>query len=86
MRDVDDLAQFIRRIDGNHTMGAGALAEAIVAYQVEALLADDVVERAAHGIHAMHDRGDWDDEGAVVQDEYREMARAALAAALGDDE
>lgn len=28
--DVDDLAQFIRQIDGNHTMGAGALAERIV--------------------------------------------------------
>lgn len=26
---VDDLAQFIRKIDGNHTMGAGALAEQI---------------------------------------------------------
>lgn len=27
---VDDLAQFIRHIDGDHSMGAGALAEAIV--------------------------------------------------------
>jgi len=27
--DVDDLAQFIRQIDGNHRMGAGALAEHI---------------------------------------------------------
>lgn len=27
--DVDALAQEIRRVDGNHDMGAGALAEAI---------------------------------------------------------
>lgn len=30
--DVDALAQEIRRVDGNHTMGAGQLAEAIAAY------------------------------------------------------
>jgi len=29
--DADDLAQFIREIDGNHKMGAGVLAEHIVA-------------------------------------------------------
>lgn len=30
--DVDELAQFIRTTDGNHTMGAGALAESIVGF------------------------------------------------------
>jgi hypothetical protein len=30
--DVDGLAQEIRRVDGNHTLGAGALAEALVPY------------------------------------------------------
>jgi hypothetical protein len=30
--DVDALAQFIRRIDGSHSLGAGALAEQIVAW------------------------------------------------------
>jgi len=30
--NVDDLSNFIRRIDGNHTMGAGALAEHILEY------------------------------------------------------
>lgn len=30
--DVDDLANFIRAIDGNHKMGAGALAESICAW------------------------------------------------------
>ena len=29
--DVDELAQIIRRVDGNHSLGAGALAEAIIA-------------------------------------------------------
>lgn len=52
----------------------------------EALLSDEAVERAALGIHASHDRGDWDEELPVVQDEYRDMARAALTAALGEDE
>ena len=52
----------------------------------EALLSDESVERAAHGIHASHDRGDWDEELPVVQDEYRAMARAALTAAIGDDD
>ena len=63
-------------------------AVAIVAleYVREALLSDEAVERAALGIHASHDRGDWDEELPVVQDEYLDMARAALAAALGEDE
>ena len=52
----------------------------------EALLSEEAVERAALGIHASHDRGDWDEELPVVQDEYLDMARAALAAALGEDE
>lgn len=30
MIDVDDLAQIIRQVDGNHDLGAGALAEAIL--------------------------------------------------------
>ena len=52
----------------------------------EALLSEESIERAALGIHASHDRGDWDEELPVVQDEYLDMARAALAAALGEDE
>lgn len=30
--DVDDLAQFIRQVDGDHTLGAGELAERIVVW------------------------------------------------------
>lgn len=53
----------------------------------EALLSDDAVERAAHGIHASHDRGwHFEAEDHAVQDEYREMARVALSAALGENE
>lgn len=52
----------------------------------EALLSDEAVERAAHGIHASHDRGDWEHEPAEVLDECLNMARAALAAALGENE
>ena len=55
-------------------------------WQREALLPEESIERAALGIHASHDRGDWDEELPVVQDEYLDMARAALAAALGEDE
>ena len=58
----------------------------IARIRAEALLSDEAVERAALGIHASHDRGDWDEELPVVQDEYLDMARAALAAALGEDE
>ena len=52
----------------------------------EALLSDESIEQAALGIHASHGRGDWDEELPVVQGEYLDMARAALAAALGEDE
>ncbi len=31
MPHVNDLAQIIRRVDGDHSLGAGALAEAILA-------------------------------------------------------
>lgn len=51
-----------------------------------ALLSDESIERAALGIHASHDRDEWDVELPVVQDEYRDMARAALTAAMGEDE
>ena len=53
--------------------------------QRKLLLSDESIERAALGIHASHDRGDWDEELPVVQGEYRDMARAALTGALGED-
>lgn len=55
-------------------------------WQRGALLSDEAIKRAALGIQASHDRGDWDEERPEVQEEYLDMARAALAAALGEDE
>ena len=55
-------------------------------WQRQALLSDKSVERAAHGIHASHDRGDWEHEPAEVLNEYLNMARVALTAALGGDD
>ena len=52
----------------------------------EALLSEESIERAALGIHASHDRGDWEHEPAEVLDEYLNMARAALTAAIGGDD
>ena len=51
--------------------------------RLEALLSDESVERAARGIHASHDRGDWEHEPAEVLNEYLAMARVALTAAIG---
>jgi hypothetical protein len=34
--DVDSLAQEIRRVDGNHSLGAGALAEALMPFLLNA--------------------------------------------------
>lgn len=55
-------------------------------WQRQALLSCESVERAAHGIHASHGRGDWEHEPAEVLDEYLNMARVALTAAIGDDD
>lgn len=54
--DVDDLAQIIRQVDGNHDLGAGALAEAILGHlpaptvirtveELEALDPEAIVQR-----------------------------------------
>lgn len=55
-------------------------------WQRTALLSDETVERAARGIHASHDRGDWEHEPAEVLDEYRDMAHVALSVAIGDND
>jgi hypothetical protein len=41
---VDELAQEIRRVDGNHDLGAGALAEALMPW-IQSLV-EDRAERA----------------------------------------
>ena len=83
-----DAGHLVCAIDeaGDHvTLVEAPVGEAVRVVR-EALLSDETVERAALGIHASHDRGDWDEELPVVQDEYRDMARAALTAAIGDDD
>ena len=40
---VDDLAQEIRRVDGGHTLGAGALAEALMPFIRSALVEPEPV-------------------------------------------
>ena len=51
----------------------------------DALLSKTAVERAARGIHASHDRGDWNEERPEVKDAYRDTAIAALTAAIGEE-
>lgn len=47
--DVDELAQEIRRIDGNHSLGAGALAEALLPFISRALSAPAQPDNAVAG-------------------------------------
>lgn len=47
--DVDNLAQIIRQVDGNHDLGAGALAEAIL----DRLPAPQVI-RTVEELEALH--------------------------------
>ncbi len=46
---VDDLAQEIRRVDGNHDLGAGALAEALVPFLSDRLAAAPTPSSLADG-------------------------------------
>lgn len=47
--DVNDLAQEIRRVDGSHSLGAGALAEALLPF-IRSALTDDKSEAAEERI------------------------------------
>lgn len=72
---------------GDHVTLVEAPVGEVIRIVREALLSEWSVERAAHGIHASHDRGwHFDAEDHAVQDEYRDMARVALSAALGENE
>jgi len=57
---IDDLAQEIRRVDGNHSLGAGELAEALLPFvtkdgQEGAVDVDDLAQaiRLADGNHSL---------------------------------
>jgi len=64
---VDDLAQEIRRVDGNHSLGAGALAEALLPFLSERLasapapssLAGGATGRLSALLSSDHLRGDY---------------------------
>ncbi|NYT67939.1 hypothetical protein [Pusillimonas noertemannii] len=47
--NVDDLAQEIRRVDGKHDLGAGALAEALLPFIEQAVLQSPEVQRLREG-------------------------------------
>ena len=69
--DVDDLAQFIRQIDGNHRMGAGALAEHIcewltAAPQAPAPEQDPVGEPYGYLYDIHYEDADGDPAGAKL--------------------
>ena len=59
-------------------------------WQREALLSDETVERAARALHET-DREEYDGDKPwpprphFIEDMYRERARAALTAAIGDE-
>lgn len=44
---IDSLAQEIRRVDGSHTLGAGALAEALWPFMVRAVATQNLLSHAA---------------------------------------
>ena len=83
-----DAGHLVCAIDeaGDHVTLVEAPVGEVVRVVREALLSDETVERAAHDIHASHDRGDWGHEPAEVLDEYLNMARVALTAAIGGDD
>ena len=89
--DVDDLAQIIRQVDGNHDLGAGALAEAILDHlptpqiirtveELEALDPDTLVlDAAGYTVRYCSQVTRWDLPLAIIRDgaEVR-AARKAL--------
>jgi methyl coenzyme M reductase beta subunit len=81
---IDHIAATIRRVDGNHTMGAGALAEAIV----ESLGADiwdaAMVEPAVDALIA----DGWEethDGGTIDRQDMANIARTVLHGTFAED-
>ena len=66
--DVDDLAQEIRRVDGTNSLGAGALAEALMPFLSDRLTRQDPdIRRAALEEEAARPESEWhEDHGFVV--------------------
>lgn len=76
---VDDLAQFIRRIDGNHSMGAGALAEAII--NAGYFKVDHIEYAADHkyaGLEFVDEDGELYTDRATFERDFEDFRNATL--------
>jgi hypothetical protein len=84
---ISRIAAAIRRVDGNHTMGASALAEAIVEDVESDLTADlsiteELLDAAVEALIA----DGWEethDGGTLSREDLRNIARAVLRARSG---
>lgn len=84
---INRIAATIRRVDGNHTMGAGALAEAIVEDFESDLTADlpiteELLDAAVEALIA----DGWEethDGGTLSREDLRDIARVVLRARTG---
>ena len=75
--DPDDLAQFIRKIDGNNTMGAGALAENICQWFEQSVVTAPVVSGwLLESIEAKVSDLDPDAESCVSNADVLELVKA----------
>lgn len=89
MIDVDALAQEIRRVDGDHTLGAGALAEALMPFLRRSDISTlNVLGMAKRQIISLggDPRGDANGDhiqAAVLDELDLAIARAAIAKAEG---
>lgn len=72
--NVDELAQEIRRVDGNHSLGAGALAEAIMPFIRASLISER--EEMVNALRAIIK---WDDD---TLSDYLPVALSKPARAL----
>lgn len=85
--DVDALAQEIRRVDGNHSLGAGALAEALLPFLTAALAQQPLsvpepvsLDTLAGAFQDGFTNGNalWDDTPEYHKDAFREGARCLM--------
>lgn len=88
MNDIRDrIAQAIRVADGDHTMGAGALAEAIVddlgtSLVTEVAITEELLDAAVEALVA----DGWEethDGGTLDREDLRNIARVVLRARAG---
>lgn len=79
---VDELAQIIRRVDGNHSLGAGALAEAILANIPQRAVSDDLSQLEAKALAATQPAGIRGTEEPYLASEFRLIATPSVVLEL----